>query len=94
LDLGVNPNLGLGPVSLRRRIANVRVSTSSPVSVAFTILSFHDAGNLAQGLGDGRGKPRDANSPLDAARLEVRHASGEETQAREEREISASPDGR
>jgi hypothetical protein len=88
LDLGVNPNLGLDPVSLRRRIANVRVSTSSPVSVAFTILSFHDAGDLAQGLGGGRGEPWDANSPLDAARLEARHASSEETRACEERERS------
>jgi hypothetical protein len=40
LDLEVNPNPGPGLVPLRRGIASVRVGTSGPVSVAFTILSF------------------------------------------------------
>jgi hypothetical protein len=41
LDLWVNPTPGVGPVPLRRGIASVRVSTLGPISVAFTILSFH-----------------------------------------------------
>jgi hypothetical protein len=48
--------------------------------------SFHCAHNLAQGLRGGRVEPRDADSPLDAARWKVRHASSEETQVPEERE--------
>jgi hypothetical protein len=46
LDLEVNPNLGPGPVPLRRGITSVRVSTSGTISVAFMILSFHCARDL------------------------------------------------
>jgi hypothetical protein len=71
LDLEVNPN----PGPIQRGIASIRVSTSGLVSAAFTIISFHYAHNLAQGLGGDRDEPRDANSPLDATRWEARHAS-------------------
>jgi hypothetical protein len=86
LDLGVNPNSGADPVPLRRGISSVRVSTLGPASVAFIILSFHYAHNLAQSLRGGRGEPWDADLPSDAARREVRHPSSEEMRAREERE--------
>jgi hypothetical protein len=93
LDLGVNKNCGPDPVPLWRGIDSVRVSTSDPVSLAFMILSFHCTHNLAQSLICGRDEPQDVDSPSDAVKWEVRHASSEETRVREEREISALLDG-
>jgi hypothetical protein len=49
-----------------------------PVLVAFMILSFHCTRDLAQGLGGGRGEPRDANSPEDTAKREAKRTSHEE----------------
>jgi hypothetical protein len=86
LDLGVNPNYGLDHVPLWRGIASVRVSTSDPISLAFMILSFHCTHNLAQSLICGHDEPRDVDSPSDAVKWEVRHASSKETRVREERE--------
>jgi hypothetical protein len=43
------------------------VSGLGPVKAVFTILSFHYAHDLAQGLGGGRGEPRDADPPTDPA---------------------------
>jgi hypothetical protein len=57
-----------------------------PISVAFTILSFHCTRDLAHGLGGGHGEPRDANSPEDIAKWEAKCTSDEETWARRERE--------
>jgi hypothetical protein len=76
LDLRVNPNPGADPIPIRTGISSVRVSTLGSVSVAFVILSFHHAHDSAQCLGGDRGEPQDANLPVDAARREVRHASG------------------
>jgi hypothetical protein len=63
--------------------------------VAFAILSFHYAHDLAQGLGVVHEELRDADPHGDAVGRKVRHASSEETQVWEEteREISALPDG-
>jgi hypothetical protein len=47
LYLGVIPTPGVDPVPLRRGISSVKVSTSSPVLVSFTILSLHCAHDLA-----------------------------------------------
>jgi hypothetical protein len=47
LDLKVNPNPRVGPVSLWRGIASSRVSMLGPVLAAFMILSFHYAHGLA-----------------------------------------------
>jgi hypothetical protein len=93
LDLGVNPNPGLGPVPLWRRIASVWVSTSGPILVAFGILSFHCACDLVEGLRGGCSEPQDADSPSNIARQEARHASSVETHVHEERKISVPPDG-
>jgi hypothetical protein len=41
LGLGVILTPSVGPIPLRKGIASVRVSNSCPISVAFTILSFH-----------------------------------------------------
>jgi hypothetical protein len=86
LDLRVNLKPSPGPIPQQRRIARVGVSTSGPVSVAFTILSFHYTLNLAQGLGGGCSEPRDVDLSSNATRQEARHASHEETWAREESE--------
>jgi hypothetical protein len=94
LDLGVNLNPGPGPVPPWRGIASVSVSTSGPILAAFVIISFHCAHNLAQGLGGGHGEPWDADSPMDAARWEARHASSEETRSREDRERDRCAAGR
>jgi hypothetical protein len=58
-----------------------------PVLVAFAILSFHCAHDLAQGLGGGRGEPWGADLHEDAENLEVKCTSDEETLALREREI-------
>jgi hypothetical protein len=55
------------------------------------ILSFHCARDLMQGLGGGRGEPRDANPPEDAARQEAKRASHGETWAQREREREREP---
>jgi hypothetical protein len=57
-----------------------------PISVAFAILSFHGTHNFAQDFGGSCGEPREATSPEDAARWEVKRAPGEETCAWRERE--------
>jgi hypothetical protein len=95
LDLGVNLTPSSSPVPLWRGIASVRVNTLGPILVAFAILSFHYAHDLAQGLGAVHEELRDADPPGDAVGHKVRHASSEETQVWEEteREISALPDG-
>jgi hypothetical protein len=93
LDLRVNMNPGSGPVPLWRGIASVRVGTLGPVSTTFMSIFFHYAHDLAQGLGGGRDKPRDVDSPSDATRWEARHASSEETWVHEEREIGVPPNG-
>jgi hypothetical protein len=92
LDLGVNPTPRAGPIPLRRGIASARVSTLGPVSVTFAILSFNCACDLAQGPRGSHGEPWDADLLVDATRLEARHATGEETWARE-RERGMPPDG-
>jgi hypothetical protein len=66
---------GAGPDPVQRGITNVRVSTLGPVSVAFTILSFHCARDIAQGLRDGCSESWDADPHADALGWEVRHAS-------------------
>jgi hypothetical protein len=86
LDLRVNMNPSPGPVPLWRGIPSVRVGTLGPISTTFMIIFFHYAHDLAQGLGGGRDKPWDADSPSDATRWEARHASSEEMRVREERE--------
>jgi hypothetical protein len=57
-----------------------------PISVAFTIISFHCAHNLAHGLGGGRGESWDANPPEDTSRWEAKHSSDESAWAQRERE--------
>jgi hypothetical protein len=47
LDLGVFPIPGAGPIPLWSGITSVMVSTLGPVSMAFVILSFHCARDLA-----------------------------------------------
>jgi hypothetical protein len=79
LDLGVNLTPGASLVPLQRGIASVRVSTLGPILMAFAMLSFHCARDLAQGLGGGLGEPRDVNPPADVIGREVRHTSSEET---------------
>jgi hypothetical protein len=86
MDLRVNLNPRVSPIPLRRGIASARVCMLGLVSVAFTILSFHCARDLAQGRGGGCSEPRDANSPEDAAKQKAKHASSEETWAWRERE--------
>jgi hypothetical protein len=49
------------------------------------ILSFHCAHNSVQGIGGEHGEPQDADLPMDVARREVRHTSGEGTQMQGER---------
>jgi hypothetical protein len=75
LDSTVIPSHGAGPDTLRRGIGSVRVSTLGPVSVAFTILSFHYACDFMQGLGDGCGELRDAILPIEASGQEASRAS-------------------
>jgi hypothetical protein len=86
LDSAVIPSLCVGPDPLQRWIASVRVSTLGPVSIAFVILSFHCAHDLAQGLKDGCDESRDVDPSVDAPGLESRHASNGATRTREERE--------
>jgi hypothetical protein len=85
LNLRVNLNPSPSLVPPWRGNASVRVSMSDLVSVAFTILYFYCAHDLAQGLEGSHSEPRDADSPSDAVRWEVRHASREGKWAREER---------
>jgi hypothetical protein len=66
LDLRVDPNLRVGPISLRRGAANTRVSTLIPISAVVTIMSFHCAHDLAQGLRGSHGELQDANLPEDS----------------------------
>jgi hypothetical protein len=85
LDLRVILIPSVDPIPIRRGITSARVSTLGPISVAFMILSFHCAHDLAQGLGGSRGESRDADLPVDAIVWEARHASNRATRAREER---------
>jgi hypothetical protein len=96
LDSTVIPSHDASPDPLRRGIASVRVSTLGPVSVAFTILSFHCARDFAQGLEDGRGELRDAVSPVEASGQEASPAaSNRAMRMHEERERErTSPVGR
>jgi hypothetical protein len=55
--------------------------------VAFAILSFHYAHDLAQGLWSGCGESQDVGLPMNASGQEARHASNGAVWAREEREI-------
>jgi hypothetical protein len=91
LDLKVNLNPGPSTVPLRRGIASVKVSKSSPVLASFVIPSFHCAHDLVHGLRGDHDEPWDIDSPSYAARWEVRHASSEEMGSCEEtqRKISA-----
>jgi hypothetical protein len=57
LDLRVNPNTGAGLAPVQGGVANARVSMLGPVLVAFTILSFHCAHDLVQGLGGSCSEP-------------------------------------
>jgi hypothetical protein len=86
-DLGVNPNPGAGHAPLQGGVANSMVSTLDPVSTAFTILSFNCNCDLAQGLGSGRGYPRDADPPEEVVRREAKRTSDEETRSQREREM-------
>jgi hypothetical protein len=89
LDLEVSPDPKVSPIPVRKGILSTKVSMLSPISVAFTILSFHCARNFAQGHGGSRGEPWDANLLEDAAKREVKHAPSEETLSwGGEREIS------
>jgi hypothetical protein len=94
LDLGVNPNPRAGPTPLHGGVASDRVSMLGPILAAFTILSFHCARDLMQGLGGGRSEPRDADPPEDAARREAKCASDGETRAQRERERTQCATGR
>jgi hypothetical protein len=47
LDLGVNLNPVAGPAPLQGGVASARLSTLDLVSMAFTVLSFHCACDLA-----------------------------------------------
>jgi hypothetical protein len=47
LDLGVNQNPEVDHVPLQGGVTNTRVNMLGPVSVAFVILSFHCAHDLA-----------------------------------------------
>jgi hypothetical protein len=89
LDRGVNPNLRVGPNSLRRGASNIRVSTLSPISAVVTIMSFHCAHDLAQGLRGSRSELQDANLPEDSTERGAKHASDKEVWARRERDQRA-----
>jgi hypothetical protein len=54
--------------------------------VAFAILSFHYAHDLAQGLGGGRIELWDAEPHADAVGREARHAPNKDMRAHEERD--------
>jgi hypothetical protein len=86
LDHRVNSTPSADPVPLRRGIASVRVSNLGPFLATFMILSFHCAHDLAHSLGGSHSEPWDADPPTDVVGQEVRHASSEETWAREERD--------
>jgi hypothetical protein len=57
LVLEVSPDPKVSPIPTRKGIPSTKVSMLSPISVAFTILSFHCARNFAQGHGSSRGEP-------------------------------------
>jgi hypothetical protein len=86
LDSVVIPSPGTGPDTLQRGIASVRVSTLGPVSMAFAILSFDYAHDLAQDLRDGHGESQDTDPLAGASGREARHASNGAAWAREERD--------
>jgi hypothetical protein len=77
---------GAGPDPLQRGIANVRVNTSGPVSVAFTILSLHCAHDIVHGPGDSRGDTHGTDFSVDAPGRATSHTSNGATRLREERE--------
>jgi hypothetical protein len=86
LDLGDDMNPGASPAPLQGGVASTRVSMLGPVSMAYVILSFHQAHGLAQGLEGGRSELWDVNLRKDVARQEAKHAFNEKTWAWRERE--------
>jgi hypothetical protein len=85
---------GAGPDPLQRGIANVRVNTSGPVSVAFTILSLHCAHDIVHGPGDSRGDTHGTDFSVDAPGRATSHTSNGATRLREERERDRRAAGR
>jgi hypothetical protein len=53
LYLRADPNPEVSSAPLQEGVANTRVSMLCPISAAYTILSFHRAHSLAQGLEGG-----------------------------------------
>jgi hypothetical protein len=86
LDVGANLNPQASPTPLQERVDSARVSTLGLILVAYAILHFHCFHGFAQGLGGGHKEPRDANPPVDVARLDVNHAFNGKAQAQRERE--------
>jgi hypothetical protein len=68
LDLGANPNPQASPSPLQEGVASTRVSMFGLLSTAYTILSFHHAHGLAQGLRSACRELRDASLPKDTVR--------------------------
>jgi hypothetical protein len=68
LDHGANPNPRANPVPLQEGVVSIRVSLFEPISMAYTLLSFHHAHGLVQGLGGVCSELRSAKLPEDAAR--------------------------
>jgi hypothetical protein len=86
LDSTVIPSPSIGPDPLQKGIASVRVSTLGLISVAFMILSFHYAHDLAHGLGDHRDESRDIDLFVDAPGKEATCASNGAAWMSKERE--------